>query len=210
MVIPVDTYRGIDNWVCYCHNSPLYRMLGKARAIRRECGVELRRDEVILLHSVEWRDRKWYVTAAGDLLENQGVWSDLPAPVDRPQRVADKDLTFFVHMYITLLDPPSLLDLSHDRASGEAIFVDRPAVRIWLKRSMIAPHGLDSRTRRTTDPRPYRRGGRMYEYVRTFSYHPLQIEVMKAEYDWLAAKADRAFNELVIEHTGVKDGVVSL
>jgi hypothetical protein len=211
----VDTYRGIDNYVCWCHNSPLYVLYGKAKTLRHECYIEMGMDEVKLLaHDRSVRDKKWYVSEDGHLLENQAVW----APDSRPphgfsQRQSAVDLTFFVHMYVRTLGARMHGPIGH--GPGEAEYIDEVKRSIWLKRSLIQPYGADAEGRRVNEPHRFpevKTKGRkreLYHYVKTWTgYMPLMVEVIKAEYDWLACQADQDYNDALVSVTGVNPGVI--
>lgn len=208
----VDTYRGIDNYVCWCHNSPLYVLYGKAKSLRQECNVVMEMDEIREMRfDPSLRESRWYVTKDKHLLENQAVWApDVCPPNGFTQRQSEIDLTFFVHMYIKILSAKMLT--STRRVKGRAEYIDDTKRSIWLRRSLVQPFGLDSPTTHVNETHRFRANGQrreMYKYVRSWTgYSPLMVEVIKAEYDWLAVQADRDYNEAIMSVAGIKTGVV--
>lgn len=215
----IDTYRGVDNYVCWCHNSPLYVMYGKAKAIRSECPVELDWEEIQTLRHTDLRNDRWYMSRGGWLLENQSVWAPdvLPPYVSRGrgERVADEDLTFFIHMYIRVIREVPLERMLSGVADASTFFSSSKQL-IVLRRSLIQPFGLDDEGSQVNQIHAFNvknkgtSSRQMFQYVKTWTgYVPLPVEVHKAKTDWLARQADRDYIETVAVHSGINPGVIT-
>lgn len=204
--VPVPP-KHVDAWVCFCHNAPVFLGYYNGQVMHGSCTVFL--DGADLERIKEARKDKWFITSSGHLLDNQGVWSDEPPPIDGPQW-QQSDLVQYSHMYIwTDFKIDEHLDVP---AQVNGLYLDQTRVRIRMRRNLFQEYALDSESRRVKDPHKYIEDAeRVYDHVHTWvGYVPHVAEVRKAEFDWLATQSTIQFYKFAAHHGGLRQGVAGL
>jgi hypothetical protein len=155
----------------------------------------------------EFKSTKWFRTVEGIWLENQGVWGDDDRPDSASRAVEPDALYFWVHMYVAQAAKPSLAPNTIGQHRGESSYIDDAATRIWVRRSLTNPYGLEAPQTYVRDLH-YGKGRTVWQYVRSFTYLPMGVELLKAEYEFLLNQINRDFNEIAAAQSGVKKGIV--